>query len=152
MALSGEPPCKSCLSALPLQAGTAPKQQASLGTRKPLECEASAADPPSPLFFFPSFLPWSFLASTLSHHHPDPSLASFPDMFFPLRSLHLAKSLVSSHLRLSADALISLWGRVHSLCSCCSASTVSSCRATFTGRTAARMWGPGGLLHHLRSR
>lgn len=72
--------------------------------------EASAAGPPPPTLL-PSFLLWSFLASTPSSHHPEPSLASYPDMFFPLRSLHPAKSLVSSHLGLSADALISLPGK-----------------------------------------
>ena len=94
------------------RAGTAPKQQAPPGTRKSLGCEASAPDPPSPTLL-PSFLPPPVppLASTPPIPTLTPSLASYPDVLFPLRSLHPAKSHVSFHLGLGADALISLQGQ-----------------------------------------
>lgn len=90
-----------------LRAGTAPKQQTLQGSGSLWGMRPQLQTPLPPLIFLPSF-PSSPLASTPSPPHPDPSLASYPDMLFPLRSLRPAKSHVSFHFGLRADALISL--------------------------------------------
>lgn len=99
------------------RAGTASRQQAPPGTRRSLGHDASAPDPPFPQsssFLPPS--PRSPLASISSRHHHDPLLGFLPGHALSSRSLHPAKSFVSSHLGLNAlglnaDALISLQGQ-----------------------------------------
>lgn len=95
---------------LHLRAGTAPKRQPLQGSGSLWGMRPQLQTLLPPVIFLPSF-PSSPLASTPSHPHPDPSLASYPDMLFPLRSLCPAKSHVSFHVGLRADALISLPGQ-----------------------------------------
>lgn len=70
------------LSAPSPQRGQPPSHGPPLGTRKPSERQASAPDPPPPPVFFLPPPP----RPRPSHRHPDRSLASSPDMLFPLRS------------------------------------------------------------------
>lgn len=146
MAFSVGLPCKCWLFATSPQAGTAPNHRPLWGPRSLWGVRPSSRPPfPHSSSFLPPPCPHP------SHHHPDPSLASYPDMLFPLRSLRPAKSLVSSHSALGADALISLPGQSPSPASL-PVSQHGSCGSyTVTGRLVARMWGSRGFLYHLRS-
>ena len=97
---------KYCPFAASLQGRNSPKVTAGSRDQEAFGAKGFGSTPVPPVFFLPSCLPVPSCLHLLRHHH-DPCLASYPDMLFPLRSLHPAKNLVSSHLGLRADALIS---------------------------------------------